>query len=934
MTGRRVETGGLIDRSRTLAFSFDGRSYRGHPGDTLASALLANGVQILGRSFKYHRPRGVWGAWFDDPNAIMNVRLGDDEFPNCPAATTPLENGMQARAVNAFPNARHDIKGLLDRFSRFMPAGFYYKTFMWPDWHLFEPAIRRMAGLGHLNPAEIKDYQSGQTHDRCDMLVIGGGPAGLVAARRAAETGQSVLLIEDHHKAGGSLYRSADQIDGQPVADWVRAQVQALTAAGGRIRLNATAYGIYDHGMVAVAHSNGLTRAPDLIRVRAKQVVLATGAIDRPLTFANNDRPGVMSLDGAAEYLGRHGVLVGQKIAVLATHSHARTLTERLSEAGADIRQIVPAGKLPEALGRSRVTGVKLGSKRIACDTILASAGYVPLVHLWRHAGGKLDWDAEKSAFVPGQSPDNMIAIGAANGTFDLEHALEEARAAGSGQPLPPPSGSYGAQPPAPQTGSRKRQWIDFQHDVTLKDIELAARENYVSVEHLKRYTTLGMASDQGKTSNLPGLTAMAAIQGKSVPETGTTTFRPPFVPVPVELYRGARRQQQFQPLKRLPLEAQHRAQGAALGEYGGWLRPGWYGSGDTETEIRREVLMARNSAAVSDASPLGKIEVMGPDAEAFVDFIYYNTICTLKPGHIRYCFMLTETGIVYDDGVIARMDDNRFVISCSSSHVTGVNGLLEAWRQDGNDPNRIFVHDTTQNWPTVTVSGPRARDIVTQLDLGINLSPDVFPHMTWRAGQFQGAPARVARVSFTGDLSYEISVPVSSVDALWQAASDAAAPLDAGPIGLEALSILRAEKGYLIIGKDTDGETMPHDLGFGIPRQRKKTAFVGDRSLHSDKASQPHRKQLVGLEVADNGAPLPTGAHVVTGNGAQLQSCGYVTSSYHSPTLNRPIALGLVQAGCGETGDEVDIFHLGQRRKAVLASPCFFDPEGDRIHA
>ena len=918
MSSFRTTSGGLIDRSKPLAFTFDGRSYSGFQGDTLASALLANGVRVLGRSFKYHRPRGVWGAWFDDPNAIFDVTLNGVTIPNCPATTTPLIDGMQARAVNAFPSAKHDIKGLLDRFHALMPAGFYYKTFIWPNWHLFEGMIRNMAGLGRLDGELIKGYQSAQHHDRCDLLVVGGGGAGLAAARAAAEAGQNVLLIDDHPELGGGLFRRALPVEGQAPADWITDQQSAILAAGGRILTNTTAFGVFDHNMVGLAQDHGFAIAPSLWRIRARRILMATGALERPITFANNDRPGVMGLDGALEYLARYGVAAGREIALLSNNGFANTARPLLENAGCKV-QLLDARQGPTTARGKILRAVDHNGQRIPSDTLLVSGGRTPVVHLWRHAGGKLDWDETISAFVPGKAPQNMNAAGAANGTYDLNDALHEARALALGTPAPAPKTPMQIPLLQPDTDSKARQWIDLQHDVTLKDIKLAARENYASVEHLKRYTTLGMASDQGKTANMAGLAAMAQLQGQSIPETGTTTFRPPFVPVPLELYHGARRGQLFNPLKRLPLENHHRNAGAALGEYGGWLRPSWYT--DTSAEIR----MARASVGLLDASPLGKIEVMGPDAEKFLNFIYYNTIATLKPGHIRYGFMLTEGGIVFDDGVVARLDRNRFVVSCSSSHVAAVAAHLESWRQDGHDPDRVFIHDTTANWATITLTGPKAPTVIQALELGVN--PANFPHMTWQAGRFNNTPLRVSRVSFTGDASFEITLPVTQAGAFWGAAHTLAQQQGGGPIGIEAVSVMRAEKGFIIIGKDTDGETMPHDLGFAIPRLKKTAAFVGDRSLHSDTANRPDRRQLVGLS---SNTLLPTGAHLVAGK----RSIGTVTSSYHSPTLNQPIALALLDNGAARHGENVTVWHMDSETPATVTAPCFLDPLGDRLHA
>jgi len=662
MTSHRVAKGGLIDRSKVLGFTFDGRRFQGAQGDTLASALLANNVRIMGRSFKYHRPRGPWGAWVDDPNAIMNVTLNGREFPNCQATTTPLEEGMIACSVNTYPSAQFDLKGGLDLFHRWLSAGFYYKTFMWPHWHLFEPVIRKMAGLGAVGPDVFEDYVADQQHAQCETLVIGGGAAGLVAARKAAEVGQNVVLVDDHPQLGGGLFQLGE-VEGAPVQKWITAQVGAIKDAGARILTSTTAFGIFDHRMVGLVETGTFGTPPRLLRMRAGRIILATGAIDRPITFAGNDRPGIMSLDGACEYLARYGVLVGQEIAVLSNNSFAGPAIQLLTDAGARITQLDPSQGHTRVIGAKKLRAVDLGGQRYRVDAILASGGMTPLVHLWRHAGGKLDWCEQRQAYLPGSGPEDMLAVGGANGTFDLEASLAQARAAGAGQKMPNAKSTYHLTPLWPEPGSKGRQWIDFQHDVTLKDVELAARENYVSVEHLKRYTTLGMASDQGKTSNMAGLAAMAAIQGQPIPEVGTTTFRPPFVPVSIEAFHGHHSKQLRHPLKRLPLETQHRAADAALGEYGGWLRPGWYGSGKPKERIHQEVLTARGTAGIFDGSPLGKIEVMGPDAETFVNFIYYNNMKTLKPGHIRYGFMLTEGGIVFDDGVVTRLDQNRFLI-------------------------------------------------------------------------------------------------------------------------------------------------------------------------------------------------------------------------------------------------------------------------------
>lgn len=930
MTGQRISNAGLIDRSTRLNFSFDGKCYAGFEGDTVASALLGAGVRILGRSFKYHRPRGAWSAWADDPNGIVDITLDSVAYPNCQATTTRLKDGMQVRSVNAWPNAQNDVKGVLDLAHRFLPAGFYYKMFMWPDWHLFEPSIRKMAGLGSLEEDVSEQFHAAILHEQYDTLVIGGGPAGLVAARTAAQAGKSVLLIDDHARLGGSCYRMSG-CDGKTPSDCVSEYSDALVAAGGRILTNTTAIGVYDHKSVSLVTDRGLGLGPVVRKIRPKNVIVATGAIDRPVTFENNDRPGVMSLEAGLEFLARYGVLSGQSIAILCNRPETESYAENLRNAGAQVHLVEPKAQNLRANGGKSLSSLTADGHNIRCDTVLSSAGLTPLVHLWRHAGGKLDWSEDRQTFIPSTGPNWMRVIGAANGTFDLDTALQEAEAAAlmASAPAAPP---YKVLPIRPDVSSKGRQWVDFQHDVTLKDIALAHRENMVSVEHLKRYTTLGMAGDQGKTSNIAGLAAMAELRGMRIPEVGTTTFRPPFVPTPLEAYRGARRNRQMAPLKRLALEPEHRALAAAMGEYGGWLRPAWFGTDDEQTAVTRECKIARDAAAIMDGSALGAIEVIGPDARAFVNFVYYNTMSNLKPGRVRYGFMLTETGLVFDDGVMACVDDNRFIISCSSSHADAVMAHLEHWRQDSFDPKRVHIHDTTNNWSTVTVAGPKASQMIKKL--GVLESLDDFPHMALRFGAFEGHEARVARVSFTGDTSFEVSVPNHAAASLWRKTLEIGAPYGAGPVGAEALSVLRAEKGYVLVGKDTDGETMPHDLGFAAPRLKKSAAFVGDRSLHTEKANSENRKALVGLSVNDGEPMLPIGAHIVAEQNGKRQSMGYVTSSHNSPTLGRPIALALIESETAQEGATVTVWHLGKSRTAKVSPACAYDPEGVRIDA
>ena len=709
-----------------------------------------------------------------------------------------------------------------------------------------------------------------------------------------------------------------------------------------------TAFGVYDQNLV-LAWERRAPKKPDALwRIRPKRIVVAAGAIERPLVVPDNDRPGVMSADAALVYLRRFAVLVGKRIAVATNNDSAYAAAQALAEAGAEVEifdsraegpptslRVTRGVEVEGVEGRTGVSGVKARGGTRAADVLLLSGGWTPTVHLFMQARGRLRYDERLAALVPAAAVEGVSVAGAANGAFTLDAALREGHAAGGGEGPAPnaPQGLYRVTPLWPKPDAPGRRWIDFASDVTLKDVTLAGREGYVSVEHLKRYTTLGMATDQGKTANVNGLAAMAAFTGRTIGETGTTTYRPPFTSVPMTVIGGRRRGQLMNPLKRLPLEGEHRADGAQMREYGGWLRPAWYGPDDPDLAIQREARRARDAVALFDGSSLGKIEVLGPDAAALADFHSYNRLSTLAAGKIRYGFILSESGIVFDDGVTMRLGPDRFLVSCSSGHTDAVVTRLELWRQDRFDPRRVFVHDTTPHWATLTVTGPRSRDLVAGLGLGVALDDGALPHMAFATGTYDGVPLRVARVSFTGDRSYELSVPVSRARSLRKRIVAALPALGGGLMGSEALMILRAEKGYVIVGKDTDGAIMPHDLGQSGPRLQRKDEYIGKRSLFLPVAQDRERKQLVGLEVLSGEPPLPTGAHLVEGFGKARRSLGYVTSSTWSPTLGRAIALGLVVDGAARMGERHGVYHLGAERRARIVSPVALDPEGKRLH-
>jgi sarcosine oxidase subunit alpha len=948
LTSARLPTGGAVDRGHPLAFTFDGKPYVGFAGDSLASALLANGVSIVGRSFKYHRPRGVWGAWTEEPNAIVDVTRNGATTPNLRATTEPLENDIAVRSVNAAPTAAADRAALIDRLAPLLPAGFYYKTFLWPRWETFEGSIRAIAGLGRVDPDTRPPADNPQINARCDLLVVGAGPAGLAAAKAAARAGRTVFVLDDHAEIGGQLVHRGGAIEGSDWRDWAQGVVRAVKAAGGRVITRTTAYGVYDSNLVCAWERR--SPAPDALwRIRPQRIVIAAGAIERPLIVADNDRPGVMSADSALVYLERFGVLVGKHVVVATNNDSAYVVAEALAEAGAEVEivdtrasglastlRVTHGAAIEGVVGTRSVEAVRFGGQTRECDALLLSGGWSPTVHLYAQARGRLRYDETRVALVPMGEVENLAVAGAANGAFTLAEALREGHASGGGEGPAPnaPAGHYAIQASWPKADDEGRRWIDFQNDVTLKDVALAAREGYVSVEHLKRYTTLGMATDQGKTANVNAIAAMATLTGRSIDETGTTTYRPPFVAVPMGVIAGRRRGALLNPLRRLPLELEHRADGAQMREYGGWLRPAWYGTDEPERAIQREAARARDAVALFDGSSLGKIEIIGPDAAALADFHSYNRLSTLKVGRIRYGFVLQESGVVLDDGVTLRLAEDRFLVSCSSGHTDAVRTRLKLWRQDRFDTRRVVVHDTTAQWATLTVTGPRSRDLIEAAGLEIALDDQSLPHMAFAAGAFEGTPLRVARVSFTGDRSYELSVPAGRAPSLRARLSEMLPAFNGGLIGLEALMILRAEKGFIVVGKDTDGTTMPHDLGVTGPRDTRPDEYIGKRSLFMPIAKEPRRKQLVGLSVPPGATPLPTGAHVTHGAGSARRSQGYVTSSYFSPSLDRPIALGLVEAGLSRMGETVNVYHLGAERRATITALVALDPKGQRLHA
>jgi sarcosine oxidase subunit alpha len=984
----RIEDGGRIDRTQPLRFHFDGAPYEGFAGDSLASALLANGVRIVGRSFKLHRPRGLVGGWSEEPNAIVQIGRGAHLVPNLKATQVELTEGLEARSVNCWPNARRDLFASLQLLAPVLPAGFYYKTFKWPSWHWYEPAIRRAGGLGAA-PALPDPDRYEERHEHCDVLVIGGGPAGLAAALAATRAAARVVLAEDRPVLGGALQWEEHLIDGQPSTEWVNAAERELRAtATTRVLVRTTAFGCYDQNLVVLcersAPSARAAVRERLWQVRAKQVVLAAGAIERPIVFPENDLPGVMLASAALSYAVQYAVRPGRRAVFLTSADSAYEAAAALQARGVAVAAVVDtrpapgpaslaargagipviAGHAPlRAHGGRAVEAVEvcpLGgdghrwgdgpARLLGCDLLCVSGGWTPTVHLYSQAGGRLCYAPERAALIPATDLGGLRCAGAARGGFSLDRCLSDGFAAGyAAARLAGATALPGAAPTAAAASlagvaafwasprdRRARAWVDLQNDVTRGDLELAVRENLRSIEHVKRYTTAGMAVDQGKTSNMNALALLAELTGCDIPSVGTTTFRPPYDPVTLGVLAGRRVGGFYHPLRQTPLDRWHLEHGGIMEDFGGWRRPAWYARAGCSREecIRQEKRAARTAVSLFDGSPLGKIEVRGPDAVTFLNRMYVQDMRTLAVGRTRYGIMLNEHGIVIDDGVCMRLAADHFVVSTTSGGAGRVFAAFEEWLQCEWPELRVLVTNVSSAWANVAVAGPRARDLVERLDTNVDLSAEAFPHLGIRCGTLAGVAARLARVGYTGELSYELNVPAGYGRSLWETLLAAGADFGGQPIGVEALQQLRTEKGFLHVSTDTDGRTVPDDLGMGGIVARKAEDFVGRRSLDRPDARRTDRLQFVGIAAEDPAIVLPVGAHVIARLRPPSGSEGFVTSSCASEVLGRSVALGLVRAGRSRMGEGIHVYSVGQVWPARIVSPTWYDPSGARLRA
>ena len=978
----RTHQGGRVDRTKPLKFTFDGQPYTGLAGDTLASALLANGVHLVGRSFKYHRPRGIVGAGAEEPNAL--VRLGRDEprcTPNLRATQIELFDGLTAESQNRFPSLTFDVGAISDFAAPLLPAGFYYKTFMWPAWawrRWYEPAIRAMAGLGRAPAATDADAYA-QCYAHCDVLVIGAGPAGLAAARTAADEGARVLLCDEQAELGGSLLGTAnDSAD----AAWLNETLAAL-AANNRVTClpRTTAFGVFAQNFAALAQRvTDHLATPDpvlprerLWQVRARQIVLATGAIERPMIFPGNDRPGIMLASAAQTYVRRYGVLPGTRAVVATASEMGYAAALALAKAGVKIAAIADtrttaigpyadaarqaglmvrtATTIAATHGRLRVASADLASTganhtdRIGCDLLLMAGGFTPTVHLFSQARGALQFDAGLGAYCPDGDLPGMVCAGACRGLFGAAAVKSDGQQAGNlaaHRAALSSTGIAGRTPlalqiePAPSCAQpHGRAFVDFQNDVTSKDVALAGREGFTSVEHVKRYTTLGMATDQGKTSNINALGLMAETRGAAIPNIGLTTFRMPYTPVTFGTLAGAARGDLFDPVRQTPLHGWAQAHGAVFEDVGLWKRARYFPAhGESMAQaVARECHAVRASAGIFDASTLGKIEVVGPDAAIFLERIYVNGFRKLAPGRARYGIMLREDGFIFDDGVIGRIGPDRFHVTTTTGGAPRVLTMMEGFLQTEWPNLNVWLTSTTEEWAVIAVQGPLARQIIEPLIQGIDLAAQALPHMSVQEGRIGGAPLRLFRVSFSGELGYELNIPSGYADAVWNALWLAGAPLGMVPYGTEAMHILRAEKGYIIVGQETDGTVTPHDVGLSRAINATKGDFVGQRSLARAAMTDPRRKQLVGLFTENPSHVLAEGAQIVAEPSGPVPRAvlGHVTSAYFSATLGRSIALAMVESGRARMGRDLFVPMPDATLRVRVTSPIFYDPTGER---
>jgi sarcosine oxidase, subunit alpha len=954
MSDLRLATGTCIDRSHPLSFTFDGRVLRGFAGDTVASALLAAGVRLVGRSFRLHRPRGILSCGVEEPNALVHLRLGAYEEPNVRATLMPLREGLEVFSQNSWPSLRWDAGELLDLVPKLFAAGFYHKTFIYPRWRVYEPMIRRMAGLGRVRNPQASAGSASQQDLETDVLVCGGGVTGIAAAEAAAQAGARVILMQSSLAVMRKIELDRDRVQVFPAT-------MAVGVFGDRVVVGLQDLGWGPEG-----------RQQCLLRVRAHSIVVATGTLEQPLVFDNNDRPGVMLAGAISRYADRFGVRAGRRAVLVLNNDEAYGNVSCWRAAGIEIAAIVdsrtelavavrgiatecgvPLFLAPQALrvhGRAAVRAVSLTdlagrSHRFECDLVGMSGGWIPNVHLFSQAHGDIQYDASLHAYVPVIGGRPVYAVGGAAGLLaqdDIERqAVEMGRCAGrsargtaTDEQLTDPA-EFRMRPrsaigPTSFPGRAHRQWLDFQHDVTVSDCGAAVEQGYVHVEHFKRYTTTGMAVDQGKTSQRNALDQLATRTHRTLRDLKPPTYRPPFVPVPLMVAAGPSVGRWYRPVRTLPCHDEHARLQAHFDDVGGWRRPRYYGMAAGQC-TQSEIKAVRQGVGLFDSSPLGKFELTGPGALEFLNRVCVNNLTTLAIGRIRYVMLLRDDGTVLDDGTVARIAERHFLLTTTSGNAERTQRWLREWAHCEWPQLEVLITPVTTTWGSITLSGPKARAVLQRAAPGLDLDPERFSHMSHCAGDIAEQAARICRVSFTGEVSYEINVAADTIESVCRRLLDAGQPDHIQPYGIDALNILRTEKGYLHVGADTDATTTPLDLGWGPLIDRKEADFVGRSALGLAEYRRSDRLHLVGVRANDPRAPMLAGAHLL--GSVSGRSEGYLTSACFSPTLGCFIALARLERGREREGAELWVYDQGKTTQARVVPFTFYDPRNLRLN-
>jgi len=994
----RLDKIGLVNREKKLSFKFNGKKYFGYEGDTLASALIANGVHLVGRSFKYHRPRGFFGAGVDEPYAIVQLYRNGETEPNVRATEQELFEGLEAKSVNCWPSVNFDIGAINNFLNIFLPAGFYYKTFMWPAsfWEKYEYFIRKSAGLGKSPDVPDPDiYEHKYIH--CDVLVIGAGISGLIAAKTAAKSGFKTLLVEEKSYLGGStIYQDSEffKINNQNSASWLEKEINEIKKIENLEIKTRTSVAAFHGYNFLLARENLTDHLPleqrenktrqKLLKIRAKKVITATGSIERPLIFDNNDRPGILLSSAIKKYADLFGVACGEKNILFTNNDSAYETALSLHKSGTKLSAIIDIrnNSSSEIVNKVKSLGIQIywnhtvvntkGYKRINkitimklndkgndvvgkkielnCDCLAISGGWTPMVHLFTQSGGKLKFDNKDNIFVPDKTNLDQLSIGSAKGDFELDDVLKNS-IKDTKKFLNIENSNFDKIDvkcskekekkniwllPSDRPLSKTKPFLDYQNDSTAKDIKLALREGFKSIEHVKRYTTTGMGTDQGKLANMHALGIVADTTNTNMGDLGTTTFRPPYTPLTFGTIVGRNVGQFFDIFRKTPMHEWHVENNAKFENVGQWKRA-WYYPKDGETmhdAVQRESKAARESSGILDASTLGKIDIQGTDANEFLNRVYTNAWSKLQIGKCRYGLMLNEDGMVYDDGVTTRLGENHYLMTTTTGGAANVMSKLEDYLQTEWPELDVFLTSVTDHYATASVCGPNAKKIINKIFKDLDLSDESFPHMSFKEVKLGDINCRVMRISFTGELSYEINVEASYGKYIWEKCIEAGKEFNITPYGTETMHLLRAEKGFIIVGQDTDGTMTPVDLQMDWIISKKKYDFIGKRSLYRSDTVREDRKQLVGLLTDDPNEILEEGAQIVKDeNKKPVDMLGHVTSSYFSPTLKKSIALAVLKEGKQLKGQKLLVPMIDKTIKVTVSDTIFLDKENERIN-